>query len=57
VVRRRDVVDAEDLLGGDVAEHGYFLHRRREERFLASARDLPGKPVSIGRGRVWELRE
>jgi hypothetical protein len=48
VVRRRDVVDAEHLLGGDVAEHGHFLHRRREEGFLASARDLPGQPDSQG---------
>lgn len=40
VVCRRDVVDAHDLFGANVTEHRDFLHRSRQEWFLASTSDL-----------------
>lgn len=40
VVRGRDVVDGDDLVGFDLAEHGDFVDGRFVEGFLTAAGDL-----------------
>lgn len=58
VVCRRNVVDGNDLLGFDLAEHGDLIDRTLLQWYITSASNLPQSalPLQIQNGRTHQIR-